>query len=606
MEILNEKWKTPASPMGRWAMAVASTLFLSFPSFGASSSSINAQGDAHLLITEVMVGFEDAVGPPPCSIGDDTITIRGDGFDSGDAPVVRMLGDQGELDVCAYSATEILVRCPPDPDNGFLGTCTEGDYLLSVDIGRGDRGYDEYDLTVGAVGPVGPAGPKGDVPDHAWSGTRLRFENPDGSWGTYVDLQGEPGTSGADGLDGLHCWDRNGDGDGDPEEDRDGNGLFNADDCQGPPGEPGKDGLNCWDLDGDGVNDPEEDRDGNGLFNAGDCQGPPGESPTFPLGLIDEINRAHCGLAGLAAHADLWELFENVHTLPLDDDGNPDFFSRLFSVDETTGRLDLICCGAKFHLPDFCFAYCPEELPTGGTLTPGSASPVKTTAVELALLYPIIKLIPALSLPVSRQTSVNDLLSIVAATVEAAGTGSVEQLTGSNSALAGTPGKGRFSSSKEDPQTLNIPPFCVASLLSRVLRSVDAGCDPNYQPVELELTAAIGVLNQFWKDHVLTWGSGEQIEITSYPWYGLVINGEPTFFYFHQAAAGSYVFSDVRIRTTEVDGRGWFYLTVHSIDYTDSFNLNVRCDLQPLPNTTDRYCESTSSPTVMHYRDCDP
>lgn len=34
-----------------------------------------------------------------------------------------------------------------------------------------------------------PKGPKGDVPAHEWVGTAIRFQNPDGSWGDFVDLQ---------------------------------------------------------------------------------------------------------------------------------------------------------------------------------------------------------------------------------------------------------------------------------------------------------------------------------------------------------------------------------------------------------------------------------
>lgn len=46
---------------------------------------------------------------------------------------------------------------------------------------------------------------KGDIPDHYWSGTSLRFQKPDGSWGDFVDLKGEKGdsTKGMDGLNGI-------------------------------------------------------------------------------------------------------------------------------------------------------------------------------------------------------------------------------------------------------------------------------------------------------------------------------------------------------------------------------------------------------------------
>ncbi len=41
--------------------------------------------------------------------------------------------------------------------------------------------------TVGKPGPAGPAGP---MPKHEWKQTSLRFQNPDLSWGPWVDLSG--------------------------------------------------------------------------------------------------------------------------------------------------------------------------------------------------------------------------------------------------------------------------------------------------------------------------------------------------------------------------------------------------------------------------------
>lgn len=41
------------------------------------------------------------------------------------------------------------------------------------------------------------ARPAGEAPAHEWDGTRLRFEQPDGSWGPWVDLQGPKGRQGA-------------------------------------------------------------------------------------------------------------------------------------------------------------------------------------------------------------------------------------------------------------------------------------------------------------------------------------------------------------------------------------------------------------------------
>lgn len=57
---------------------------------------------------------------------------------------------------------------------------------------------------------------------------------------------------------------------------------------QGPPGPPGEpaeatepvpseSGLNCWDLNGDGIADPDEDINGDGVYDALDCQGVAGD-----------------------------------------------------------------------------------------------------------------------------------------------------------------------------------------------------------------------------------------------------------------------------------------------------------------------------------------
>jgi hypothetical protein len=40
-------------------------------------------------------------------------------------------------------------------------------------------------------------GLKGDSPAYEWDGTSLRFENPNGSWGAWVDLKGEKGNNSA-------------------------------------------------------------------------------------------------------------------------------------------------------------------------------------------------------------------------------------------------------------------------------------------------------------------------------------------------------------------------------------------------------------------------
>lgn len=52
----------------------------------------------------------------------------------------------------------------------------------------------------GEKGPQGTPGPIGPMPDHQWQGTKLRFQKPDGAWGKYTDLKGQPGKDGRNGI----------------------------------------------------------------------------------------------------------------------------------------------------------------------------------------------------------------------------------------------------------------------------------------------------------------------------------------------------------------------------------------------------------------------
>ena len=54
---------------------------------------------------------------------------------------------------------------------------------------KGDKGD-------GDKGNKGDKGNPGQMPEHQWQGTRLSFQNPNGTWGPFVDLQGEPGSPG--------------------------------------------------------------------------------------------------------------------------------------------------------------------------------------------------------------------------------------------------------------------------------------------------------------------------------------------------------------------------------------------------------------------------
>ncbi len=68
---------------------------------------------------------------------------------------------------------------------------------------QGIQGIQGVQGLTGAVGPQGVQGLKGDKPAHNWLGTLVRFENPDGSPGNYVDLKGEKGDVGNTGATGA-------------------------------------------------------------------------------------------------------------------------------------------------------------------------------------------------------------------------------------------------------------------------------------------------------------------------------------------------------------------------------------------------------------------
>jgi hypothetical protein len=75
----------------------------------------------------------------------------------------------------------------------------DGSWGAYVDL----AGQDGTDGTDGAKGAKGDAGEDGLAPEHEWIGTQLRFRNPDTSWGTTVNLKGEKGDTGDTGQAGA-------------------------------------------------------------------------------------------------------------------------------------------------------------------------------------------------------------------------------------------------------------------------------------------------------------------------------------------------------------------------------------------------------------------
>ena len=87
---------------------------------------------------------------------------------------------------------------------------TDGTWGNYVEL-KGDTGPQG---PTGLQGPIGPKGDQGNTgatgatgatgprPSHQWSGSSLRFQNSNGSWGSYVNLQGAQGPQGPQGLPG--------------------------------------------------------------------------------------------------------------------------------------------------------------------------------------------------------------------------------------------------------------------------------------------------------------------------------------------------------------------------------------------------------------------
>lgn len=112
---------------------------------------------------------------------------------------------------------------------------------------RGPQGERGEKGDKGDPGPRGPKGLRGPMPDHEWDDTRLRFEEPDGDWGPYVDLRGPKGDPGSPGPAGA----------------RGNNGAPGAPGPQGPQGPKGDPGAGADIVGGTGIG---VDFDSNGVI----------------------------------------------------------------------------------------------------------------------------------------------------------------------------------------------------------------------------------------------------------------------------------------------------------------------------------------------------
>lgn len=136
------------------------------------------------------------------------VIVRGidgrDGKDGKDAPKVT----EEQIKTVAFQWLSDNISQPKDGEKGEKGEdgtpapqITAADIQLAVDLWfsfnadslKGDKG-DQGER--GAKGATGDKGADGQAPAHEWKGTAIRFKNPSGIWGKWVDLKGDAGASG--------------------------------------------------------------------------------------------------------------------------------------------------------------------------------------------------------------------------------------------------------------------------------------------------------------------------------------------------------------------------------------------------------------------------
>lgn len=167
------------------------------------------QGEIGPIGPEGPQGIQGETGPqgPKGDKGDQGIQgIQGPKGDIGPQGPQGPKGDIGPKGDEGDSAYQVWLS------EGNTGTVQ--DYLNSLKGEKGDtgpQGEQGIQGPQGNVGPkgdkgdkgdIGPQGDKGDKPAHQWNDTELRFENPNGTWGTYVDLIGPQGPQGLQGPKG--------------------------------------------------------------------------------------------------------------------------------------------------------------------------------------------------------------------------------------------------------------------------------------------------------------------------------------------------------------------------------------------------------------------
>jgi len=105
----------------------------------------------------------------------------------GNVKALSFIGDGSQL-------TGVIGEQGPEGERGETGE--QGDSGPAGQQGpKGDTGLQGAKGDAGAPGQQGAPGSTGSSPGHEWSNTQVRFANPDGTWGAYVELSGNAGPS---------------------------------------------------------------------------------------------------------------------------------------------------------------------------------------------------------------------------------------------------------------------------------------------------------------------------------------------------------------------------------------------------------------------------
>ncbi len=155
-------------------------------------------------------GSQGATGPA----GDDGATgpqgptgATGPTGPTGSTGATGPTGATGAAPEHAWSSTSLRFKNP----NGTWGSYTDLVGATGAQGATGPTGSTGSQGPQGNTGPTGATGPAGSTgatgstgpaPEHAWSGYSLRFKNPNGSWGSYVNLRGATGATGPQGSTG--------------------------------------------------------------------------------------------------------------------------------------------------------------------------------------------------------------------------------------------------------------------------------------------------------------------------------------------------------------------------------------------------------------------